>query len=298
MDALFTPLPSIREIAAGYEGPIIAAVGIDDKVSVWDLDSSKKLSEFESSWDIGGRRLAISDDGKLCAVGAYQRYGVTVFDALKGATLWRRRDLRKVQSLKFSRHRAAVLAGIDEGALHVVDRASGVDLGTFRGIDEVWESPFGTQVFKERRSGNSVVEDSNYPLKSVQIQRTSFGVLDTCFSPEHVAVSEAGGATSLYALDDGKLVWKYAEPDHHIIGLAYCKRTREIVGINYSLRTGGGTDIVALDLDTGIAARKISRDDLTISAFALEGSRVITWHGNVVDVITGEVVSRLDFHQT
>jgi len=294
-EALFPPLPPVREIAAGYDSPIIAAVGVGDRVSVWDLSSSKKVSEFESSWDIGGQRLAVSDDGKLCAVGAYQRYGVTVFDALKGALLWRRKDLRKVQNLKFSRHRKAVLVGIDEGAFHIVDAARGIDLETLRGFAEVWESPFGSYVFKERRSGNNFVEDFNDPLRNFSIRHTSFRVLDACFTPEHIAVSETGGETSLHALHDGRVVWKYSERDHHMIRLAYCDRTREIVGINYSPRTGSAANIVAFDFHTGTVARKISRDDLTIASFALGGSRVITWHGNVVDVTTGEVVSRLDF---
>jgi hypothetical protein len=71
------------------------AVGVDDEVSVWHHNSSREISELESSWDISGRTLTISDDGKLCAVGAYQRYGGTVFDALKGAMLLEKKRPKK-----------------------------------------------------------------------------------------------------------------------------------------------------------------------------------------------------------
>src|SRR5207302_11509719 len=89
------------------------------------------------------------------------------------------------------------------------------------------ESPFGSYVFKERRSGNNFVEDFNDPLRNFSIRHTSFRVLDACFTPEHIAVSETGGETSLHALHVGRVVWKYSERDHHIIRLAYCDRRSE-----------------------------------------------------------------------
>ena len=227
-------------------------------------------------------------------MGAYQRYGVSVYGSSKGELLWRRTDLKKVQKLKFGRRRNAVLAGIDQRAFRIVDARSGSDLETLRGIETVWESPFGSHLFKERRSGNHIVSDSDDPKKNINIERTSFGVLDACFTPEHIAVSEAGAATSLYTVRDGRPVWKYSERGNHNTRLAYCNRTREIVGINWRLKNGDQT-IIAFDLGTGRITRRIPREDLAIASFALKGSCVVTWHGNVVDVSSGEVISRLDF---
>lgn len=264
---------------------------------MWDARSGKRLSNFHANWDIGGRRLAISEDGKFCAVGAYQRHGITLHDSIGGKELWNRKDLRKVQHLKFSIRRNAVLAGIDQQAFRAIDTGSGSDLDKFAGVQDVWENPFGDQIFREKKSGDHELLDLHGDEEKIVIRRTSRSVLDACFSENRLAVSEAGGATSCYSLKDGSLAWKWLDRESHNLRLAYSKMTNEVIGLNQMPTKGGGTCIVALNMDTGMKERKTSRD-LGIASFVLDGSCVITWEGDLIDTSNGEIVSHLAFEES
>jgi len=100
----------VDEIVASDDSPFVAVVDIDCNVSIWNLSTGGKISEFRSFWDIGGQRLAISKDGSRCAVGAWNRYGITMHDTTQGRILWQRKELKKVQSMKFSRYLSALFA--------------------------------------------------------------------------------------------------------------------------------------------------------------------------------------------
>jgi WD40 repeat protein len=66
------------------ENLLIAAAAIDDKISVWQLDSSKLVAEFPAALDI--RALAISPDGKILAT-AELAGAVSLWELPTGAPL-------------------------------------------------------------------------------------------------------------------------------------------------------------------------------------------------------------------
>ncbi len=134
---------AIRQIATSYEGSVFAAADAERAVHIFTLDQPAEVTGFETIFEFGGQRLAISPGGTFCVTGAYNRDGVALYETNGGSLIWHRKDLRGVQRLQFSRHEDAVLASLEGGPLLLLDSRTGATLRDLPGVMDIEESPFG-----------------------------------------------------------------------------------------------------------------------------------------------------------
>jgi len=92
----------IRHFASSWSGSVIAAAEFERTVHVWDVASERHLATFPTIMSPGGTRLAVTPDGKTCIAAAYHVEGIAGYAASTGAEVWRRKDLKKTQTLRVS----------------------------------------------------------------------------------------------------------------------------------------------------------------------------------------------------
>lgn len=66
----------IRHLSSSWSGSVIAAAEFERAVHLWDLSAEKHVATFPTIMDFGGRRLAVTPDGKNCIAAAYRFQGI------------------------------------------------------------------------------------------------------------------------------------------------------------------------------------------------------------------------------
>src|SRR5438105_4312543 len=91
-------------------------------------------------WDMGGARLAVSDDAHDVYTAAYHVHGLTAWSvADDGLTeRWHRRDLKKVQHLTLSTDGRILVASIEGRGTFLLRTSTGTGCGNWRGVTETF----------------------------------------------------------------------------------------------------------------------------------------------------------------
>jgi hypothetical protein len=116
----------IDELATSHSGSLVAYSprGMP-RVQVWSLSDLALTHQFDSILEPGGWRLAISEVGLVVAA-AFRGLGVEAYDG--GRTAWRRRDLKRVQVVRFGNRCRNVWAIPASGSAAVLDARTGETL--------------------------------------------------------------------------------------------------------------------------------------------------------------------------
>lgn len=246
-------MTAIRHLAASRDGSILAAAEFESTVHLWDLNTFSRLRRFETTLDWGGSRLAVSPEGSLIAVGAYQRHGIAAYRTSDGSELWRRTDLKKVQRLCFSHNGRDLFCCFDRHACERLDSLSGKSGANLRGVRNLWASGFGETYLLERSRDYLVTKDgSNLMI----IPKMSFGCLSVGFARSRVCVSEAGGPVRLFDLRSTKMIWRHVPAKGtHFLAMAYQASSDRFVGVLSPYETGGRSTLCHFDNDTGVPRR-------------------------------------------
>ena len=267
----------IRHIATTFSGELFATAEFERQVSIWKIDNGELQISFETHLDFGGRRLAISPDGQLCAAGAYHVYGISVYRVLDGSVVWNRRDLKEVQWLEFDPGSKVLLAGFDEKPLHILDSRTGETIETWRGVRSKYINPYNNSTY--------LLEAAKLKLqcgdrKPIAIERQTFALLHVAFSPRAVYLTESRG--SLRAMDclEGSLLWEYVpEGGCHFLRVGYNEFTGTLFGILWRYEKGGPYILVEFDPQTGEPMNKVELGNLAEAEFGGRGTRLITSDG-------------------
>lgn len=140
------------EITSSFASSIFAIAAGDDnyKVFIYDALNGKQLNSFPIDYDWGGRRIALSPNGKFCATGAFKRRGVSLYNSLTGKLLWQRKDLKKVQNLLFDPISNDLIAGLDQKLCHILNSKTGKTKERLRSVCMKYPSPDGFYVFGKK----------------------------------------------------------------------------------------------------------------------------------------------------
>lgn len=159
-------------------------------VVVRDLVGGAQSAGFATTFDSGGRRLALSDqlDGVLAA--AYHVHGLAFYSCGTGRELWRRRDIKKVQHITLSSDGFTAYCGRDGASLTVVDLRTGETTRTVRGARALHDSRYDSVQFLDGTRPQLIDRVGH---RRFQVHRTTFGFLDVTFAPGLLALSEQGG---------------------------------------------------------------------------------------------------------
>jgi WD40 repeat protein len=286
-------MSAIRELAASGDGSILVAAESHSTVHLWDLNSLKRLRSFETTFEFGGRRLDVSSDGSLIAVGAYHRHGIAVYRSLDGAELWRRTDLKKVQQLQFSHDGRRLFCCFDISACQRLYASNGKSGGTLRGVRELWTSSIGPVCVLQRARDYLVTRNGSI---IAAIPKVTFAALIAAFSRSEVCISEAAGPVRLFNLKSGEMVWRHDPPEGtHFRTVAYSASIDQFVGESWPFKYGGDSVLYRFSGKSGEIDRVIGVPAPGVCLFCNHGSRLVTASGAVIDVPSGRLEATLAF---
>jgi outer membrane protein assembly factor BamB len=280
----------IRQLAASFSGVVIAAGEFERAVHIWDL-TPIHLASFETILDFGGRRLAITGDGKQCIAAAYRFDGVAAYSTFDGAKIWHRRDLKNTQCVKVSvddRH----IGCIDEKSCQFLDRETGETVKKWPDVWNIWESPYESVVVLET---GALVFQTQTEQVIATVAREEYAVLSAAFAPGLACVSESGGPLRCLEADSGKELWRYAQKGQHILELAYAETAKAFVGIGWSYELGGSHRLLRIEPRSGKLSEVSDLGPSGEFAFCQRGSRVLSSDGSLIDSVTGNRVATLAF---
>jgi WD40 repeat protein len=287
-------MTAIRHLAASRDGSVLAAAEFESTVHLWDLETLAPLRTFETTLDFGGSRLAVSPDGGLIVVGSYESDGIAAYRSSDGSEMWRRKDLKKVQQLRFS-HDGRLVCCFDGSPCERLDPMSGKSGKALRGVRKFWASDIGSQCLLVH-ARDYVLADAKTNLAI--IPKASFAVLSAAFSPSEICISEAGGSVRCFSLKSGAMLWRFDPPEGtHFLRLAYQESSDQFVGISWPFQNGGCYKLCRFDRDSGEARPQAEISSAYACAFWRNGSRLITASGAVIDLTSGHVEATLAFPQ-
>lgn len=263
----------VRHIATSFEGQLFATAEFENQVSIWELKSGKLLTTFATHLDYGGKRLTISPDDEFCAAGAYSIHGLSNYRTKDGTLVWSRKELKKVQWLKFNNTGKTLFAGFEDKPLHVLDSKTGETLETYRGVRRIYLNPYNN--FHMLDATNLLL--INGKSKPINIQRRSFGVLNAAFSPQFMYISEAGGPLRAIDCLQGTCLWKYLpEQGSHYIRLAYNEASGTLFCVQWSYEKAGASLLLEFDSLTGKLLGTRTLGITFETDFADRGKQIIT----------------------
>jgi WD40 repeat protein len=284
---------AIRHLAASRTGSVLAAAEFKQRVYLYDLQTLERAHTLQTTLDFGGRRLAISDDGRTVIVGAYERSGIAAYSGHDGRELWRRKDLKKVQNIHFSADNTRVFCCFDSRPCESLNPATGRSGMSLRAVRAIWESAYAPVRFLVRPR-DYAIGDFEAPIAS--IPRVSFYVLSADFSPTLVCVTEAGGPVRAFDTSSGAEVWRHTPAQGtHFLQVAFCAGLRSFVGVSWPFERGGQNLLQRFSSDNGSPTVVCDVGPAAELEFCQRGARLVTDAGSVFDVASGGKVASLLF---
>ncbi len=275
---------AIRHLATSWSGVIAALAEFEHRVHVVDLTTGIHLSTFNTILDFGGRRLSITSDGTNVVAAAYHVEGIAAYSTADGTEIWRRKDLKKAQHIRFSLDDDKIFCGFERKTFAVLRRATGKTITTMRGVKDIWESPFESIRLLEKLT---LVLETNDSRKLASIPRATFAVLSAAFAPGLVCVSESTGPVRCLDTSSGQERWRLAIPDQHFLEVAYNENAASFVGVCWPYQRGGPHRLIRFGSNSGAVTELGelgSQSNLNpTTASCLRGSCFLLSDGRVVD---------------
>jgi hypothetical protein len=128
---------AIRHIAPARDGNIVAVGLFQRTVSIWNLATGKRISEFETVLGCPPYRLALSREESACLAAGWRR-GLACYEVPSGSMRWRRRDLKKIQGVVIAPDGRQAYCCSEEGPCHAFTVATGETTERLRGVRRVW----------------------------------------------------------------------------------------------------------------------------------------------------------------
>lgn len=217
-------------------------------VAVRDLQAGALTNTFETTFDAGGDRVALSDELNGVLAAAYHVHGLAFYCCSTGREKWRRKDLKKIQIVSLSRDGLTAYCGRESGSLVQVDLESGETKRSIRGARALYESPFDLVQFLD----TSKPQLLHHTGTRLYLDRTTFAFLDIAFAPGLVALSESGGPVRCIDIADGTERWRYnPKKGHHVLQLGYRKADSRLFGVEWPFQHGGAKTLVSWSLADG-----------------------------------------------
>jgi len=281
-------------IATSYDGKLLAIaktvqnVKLLGIVQILDLAACEKIAEFEVRYDSGGHRLAFSRAQDVCVVGCYRRYGLGAYEIHNGQELWRRKDLKQVQTLSTLPHCDEVLYNTYCGAEYVDCYTGESEFVDYEDLQNLYFSPFD-----ESRliSAKDFEIYSPLNIKITEFTRTTSHELDAAFSPNAVVVSEGGGPVRCFNLSSGDLLWTYLPLEgSHVRRLSFSKQSGSFVGWEWRYRDRHQQDrLLNFDQETGHVINAFGLNPVMEAEFCLEGAALFNSDCQLLSSATGEL---------
>ena len=212
-------------------------------VSLFDDNGKEILKDIKSSYEIGGNRGAVSNDGGFFATAAYSHKGVDLRN-INGDLIWNTKEIKKVQGLAFSS---------DNQFLYVWNGDEPEHTYYVRLSDGKIEKRIVASWIKPSLYLNDIIfpKEDTLIIDSKKIKSPSFCFLDVVSAKEGIIVSPVSKDIMMYDYR-GNLTWtsNFVEEkvDNHIIQLVDANRFVYGLSLNWDVyridKLNGVSDII------------------------------------------------------
>ena len=125
------------------------------------------------------------------------------------------------------------------------------------------------------------------------IPRVTFAELDAAFGIRHVCISESAGPVRCHDTASGRELWRYQEEGRHVLRVCYDRSHASFLSIDWPYEEGGVHRLLRFDVRTGHCSVIAEIEQPGEVVFCLEGTRLVTATGRVLDTRTGAALAQL-----
>ena len=279
----------IRHISSPTASADMFATAIfENTVSIWSYKEKRKITEFDTVLDFGGRRLLfIPGETPFLIAGAYERHGICAYDALTGELLWQRKDLYKIQflnAIRRSNKEIFVGAGFDARPFLFLDLVSGDTVTFFKGIRKMYSGKKSISIISTANKQIKYICTEDFSFKWAK-KTDTFAFLDAAVGPESIVISQVAGP--LHCIDvKGELLWNWQPKEgSHILSVAWFELEKIWLAIRWSYKKGGDKELIAID-NKGNQLWSNTIGTCAECEFFNSGSSLITSDGTIIDVLS------------
>lgn len=282
-------MKEIRHIATSYGGQTIALAEFEKRVQVFDIKSMQVISEFDTILDFGGRRLAISEDGKICICGCWARHGICAYETKTGNLLWQRIDLKRVQQIQILHaDNTKFFAQFEVGTSRILDINTGLDIEKISSAKYIFNSRYLEIDIIGKSSKIQIMDRETKKIKA-KIERQNFATLDLNIADNCFVTSESGGPLSCYDILSGQLKWRIPiSEDGHFLRVAFNEELDHYLGVSWPFMESGNKKLKYINKDSGKIENEVIIGCPTETEFALNGSVLVTSDREIIDLKSGE----------
>lgn len=209
-----------KEFRFSRDGAYVA-VGIwqsntKPEVCVIRVADGKRLTLAGVSYDFWGWRLDLDPESRTLFSGAYHTTGIAAYHLETGATIWERRDLKKLGVLRYDAFDDTVYCFCERRTV-LLTASGGKERGHYRALNDVF---FGRDpsvaIFDARE-----VKLQNRNTKTERVlARATENILTVAFTNAAAVLSWVGGPVVAYDLASGQLLWTYQPEGPHAYSIA------------------------------------------------------------------------------
>jgi WD40 repeat protein len=286
---------AIRHVATARDGKMVAVGLFERTVSIWNMATGRRMSEFETVLGCGGTQLTLSHEESACLAAGSHR-GLACYDVTSGEMRWRRKDLMQIGRVVIAPDGRHAFCCCAKGPCHIFTVATGETTETLRGVREVWvDSIDGLRL---QQSSTLTVVD-RLGKKLFGITPSSFAVLDASFSHRYLAISESGSDVRIFELSSGREVARHVQPkNHHVLWLSAFPGGSLFHGVQWHYQTGGPRRLFRFRANASDPELIADLGEPAEVAFCRRGRHVLTSEGDLIDCRSGRTIGKLDFPQT
>lgn len=298
---------SVRYVVPSSTGMHVILAAPEHDVEIWNVAAVQRIAAFRTIFDIGGRRLALSEQAGILVAAAYTRYGIAGYAMTTGELLWQRRDIKSSQIISLSPDGSVVYCGLERGPCAVLDVQTGATQQRLRGVKAVADSPFEPVSLHETMDLPELVGGSD-PLY-VKLAREQPGdklhpflILDTAFAPGKVFTTQMDGSLRCFTTQDlpylraGEL-WRYDCFQHgwRVFRVAYRPADDCLVGIACAVddRTAQHK-LNTWNVYSGKVERSLFMSNDSRGDFCLAGQVFVGSDRSVISTLDGSMIAKLE----
>ena len=289
----------VREFASARTMPWVAAAFSETIIQVWDVQARQQLDEYQATFLLGARNLAMHPDGCQIVSGRSSKTGglVSSYETLGGGLLWDRRRLNYPSCLRFSICGSYVYCSINRSRVEKLDARTGKTIRLLAKTSKYFDGCEGYSL-KVPLHGSEYLLNKELSNNERRIKKLTFGVLDVVFSPDFLFLSEIEGPVRCIDCASGIERWLFRPPPgSHVLNLYWSNREQCLFGVLRHYDTSTERYLMKFNQETGLADQICELRNSWEETFICVTEQLLTASGEIIDLLSGLVVARLPFPQ-
>lgn len=266
-------------MVSSNKGSYFLAAEYEKKLAAYESSTFRKLGEYNTHYEFGGKRMCITENGKYLAAAAYGRYGITLYDTQSGEPIWVTKEVKKIQYIRFSEDDTLLYAVNDDNRLYTISAADGSTVSVEKSIKII--SADSTPLLKYT-SRKKLIWDN------VSVSFTDKEPLRLYSGNNRIFCALQCGGIKCFSLDGNELWSAENKPEEHYIQLCYNKKYGFITALCFKYGGNRTDPIHFLDVfsdESGelIYTVKLNEKPTCIDfyTFTDNGESVVSGNGNV-----------------